>query len=558
MRFLTIIFSILILFSCARQGTPSGGPKDTEPPKFLSANPDTLSLNVPTNLKEIKIDFDEFILLKEPNQNIVVSPPLGSTATFAPVGSANRSVRIQLNEPLQENTTYNINFGNAIQDNNEGNKLSYFQYVFSTGDYIDSLQISGKANIPGLRKQPENMVVALFNIDSTYNDSIVFRQKPFYVSRLDSANNFNLNYLRPGKYQMIAFDDEVQNMQFDLGKEKFGFIENHVELTENQEINIELFNQLPPYRADKAEQKGYGHIVFRFNGQPETVEIEPVDFEFNTSKISYEPKSDSLNFWFNPAVDSIAENSKRINFAVKHQEQTDTISVVYSNGKQHKLSLDRKSKLEIAPSRKLRFTANYPIVYLDSSRVTVLKDTIELPVRLIPDLKDENSFTLDFPVELSSTYRVELLPDAVSDFFGKTNDTIQFDLRTRSRNDFGNLKLRLQNKPEHPFWIQLLNDKDEILDEKYTTAIEFDYNHLTAGNYYFKILVDENENGFWDTGDFLTKKQPEKAFVYPSLINVRVLWDLDETWVLPAKQEEILIEMDENEKSPSETEEDLP
>src|SRR5690606_2904064 len=273
MRTLAIIFSILILFSCARQGTPTGGPKDTEPPKFLGANPDTLSLNVPTDLKEIKIDFDEYVILKEHSQNIVVSPPLSGSPTFMPIGSANKSVRIKLNEPLEENTTYNINFGNALQDNNEGNKLSYFQYVFSTGDYIDSLEISGKAKVTDARKQPENLLVALFKMDSAYNDSLILSQKPFYISRLDSSGTFKLNYLRTGKYQMVAFDDEVQNMQFDIGQEKFGFIKEPIDLESNQNIDIQLFNQQPPYKVGIAEQKGYGHILFRFSGQPREIEI---------------------------------------------------------------------------------------------------------------------------------------------------------------------------------------------------------------------------------------------------------------------------------------------
>lgn len=567
MRFLLPFLCLWLVCSCARQGTPSGGPKDTEAPQYLGSNPDTLSLNVSTDLKEIKIEFDEFVILKDHTQNIVVSPPFGSSATFLPVGSASKTVRIKLEEPLQANTTYNINFGNAIQDNNEGNKLSYFQYVFSTGSYIDSLEITGKASIPTLRKQSENLLVALYKIDSTYNDSLVLKQKPFYISRLDTVGNYKLNYLRPGKYQMVAFDDEVQNMQFDIGKEKFGFIEKPIELSENQNFNLELFDQIPPYKAEKAEQKGYGHIVFRFKGQPEEVEIDPIDFEFSTSKISYTPRSDSLNFWFQPSVDSIAENAKRIHFSVKHKDQTDTLSAVYSNLTKHSLSLDRKSKLDHAPGRPINFTANYPIQNLDSTYVLVQKDSIQLPVKLIPDAKDENSFTLDFPIELSTNYRVELLPNAVTDYFGKTNDTIQFDVRIKTRNDFGNLLLKLENKPVHPFWIQLLNEKDEILDEQLSTDSTFEYKFLPAGKYYFKILVDENENGFWDTGDFFLKKQTEPSYVYPSTINVRVLWDMDETWVLPSSVEDVentidpdqnesIAETEENEKSPSETEED--
>jgi len=552
MRIFAVLIIILTIFSCARQGTPSGGPKDVTPPKFLSSNPDTLSLNVDPNIKEIRINFDEYVILKNHTQQIVVSPPLGASATFLPVGSPRKSVQIRLNEPLLENTTYNFNFGNALQDNNEGNKLSYFQYVFSTGDYIDSLEITGKAKVLSAKKQPENLLVALFKIDSTYNDSVVIREKPFYISRPDSAGIFHLNYLHPGRYQMVAFDDEVQNMQFDLGKEKFGFVEQPVDLNENQEINIQLFNQIPPYKVGKADQKGYGQLVFRFSGQPDEVEVEPIDFDFTTSRISYKPKSDSLNFWFNPVTDTIEEKSKRINFLVRHLEQTDTVSLVYSNSTRHQLTLSENSKGGFTPSKKMKITAGYPLEKLDSAFVSVKKDTIDLPFRLIKDQENENAFTLDFPIELSAEYEVELLPGAVTDFFGETNDTVSIDFRTKTRNDFGNLQLTLQGKPDKPFWIQLLTEKDELIDEKYTTNPVFEYNYLVPGNYYFKIMVDENENGFWDTGDFFTKKQPEAIYTYPAYVNVRALWNVEEIWILNEPEPAI------KEESSTETGEDSP
>ncbi len=550
------VFVVLIIFftiiSCARQGTPSGGPKDEEPPKFLGSNPDTLSLNVDPNIKEINIDFDEYVILKNHTQQIVVSPPLGSSAVFMPVGTPRKSVKIKLNEPLLENTTYNINFGNALQDNNEGNKLSNFQYVFSTGDYIDSLEITGKANVLSLKEKPENLIVALYRMDSAYNDSVVIREKPFYISRPDSAGIFRLNYLHSGKYQMVAFQDEVENMQFDFGKEKFGFIEQPVDLNENQEINIQLFNQLPSYKAEKADQKGYGHLVFRFLGQPDEVEITPLDFDFTTSRITYVPKSDSLNFWFNPVTDTIEEKSKRINFLVKHLEQIDTVSLVYSNSMRHMLTLSENSKGGFTPAKKMKITANYPLEKLDSTFISVKKDTLHLPFKLEKDIKNANAFVLDFPIELSSSYEIELHPGAVTDFFGEINDTIKIDFKTKSRNDFGNIKLNLQEKPDKPFWIQLLTEKNEILDEQYTSDSYFEYNYLTPGNYYFKILIDENENNFWDTGDFFEKKQPEPVFTYLGYVNVRALWDVEETWIVKA------VEPAEKEKSPPEAEEDLP
>src|SRR5690606_16518105 len=104
--------------------------------------------------------------------------------------------------------------------------------------------------------------------------------------------------------------------------------------------------------------------------------------------------------------------------------------------------------------------------------------------QIIREEKNQNAFTLDFPIELNSAYEVNLLPDAITDFFGETHDTIQIKFRTKTRNDFGNLRLTLQNKPEHPFWIQLFTQKDELVDERYSTENSFEYTYLNPGEYY--------------------------------------------------------------------------
>lgn len=569
MRFLSILIGLLILTACARQGTPTGGPRDETPPRFLNATPDTLSTNVSTDLSEIRIDFDEYLVLKDYTQNIIVSPPLSSSTTYSPVGTPNKSIRIKLNETLAPNTTYNINFGNAIQDHNEGNILPYFQYVFSTGEYIDSLELKGKVRVPFVREQPKNLMVGLYKIDSTYNDSIILQQKPLYIAKANEKGEFTLNYLKEGKYQLIAFDDEVNNMQYDFGKEKFGFIDEFIDLNEfsTQDLQIEMFDQRKNYRVGKAEQKAYGHILFRFEGEVEKIEIEALNFDFQTSVIDYIPKSDSLNFWFNPSLDSIAETSKRLQFAVKHLDKIDTVSLVYSNTQQHQLRLERLGKLEISPERKPKFTSNYPIRNLDASKVSVFSDTLVLDAQIIADSIDKHSFVIDFPIELESSYEIQMYPEMLTDIFGQTNDTINFNFKTKPRNSFGNLKLILDPKPEHPFWIQLLDNNDKVLEEHYTEDSEFVFNYLLPEQYYFKILVDENRNGHWDNGDFFSKTQGEKSYIYPSMVNVRALWTIEEVWKLPIDSATIEEEteeiesseetsIDENEKSPSE-EEDL-
>lgn len=559
MRIFSFVWAILLLFSCARQGTPTGGPRDEEPPKFISANPDTLSLQVSTDLKEINLQFDEYLVLKDHTQNIIISPPLGSTATFTPVGSPSRNIRIKLNEALQANTTYNINFGQAIQDNNEGNKLPYFQYVFSTGDFIDSLEINGRVRVPFLRKQPEHLMVGLYKVDSTYSDSLLIKKKPFYVAKVNEKGAFKLNYLSAGKYQLMAFDDELQNMQYDFGKEKFGFYDEIIDLQENNAVDysLNLFDQKKDYRAGKAEQKGYGHLLFRFEGEPEDISVEALDFNFTTASNDFQARQDSMNFWFDPSIDSIEERTRRIHFLVKHKTQVDSVSLVYSNATKHQLKLEKLSKLSEAPNRKVDFHSNYPIARLDSTQVKVWKDTLQLPVKITPHLTSKQAFSMEFPIELNAQYDIEFLPELVTDIFGKTNDSLTFSFQTKTKNELGNLGLNLVGKPAHPFWLQLLNEKDEVLVEEYTQAAEFNFPYLQPGNYYFKILVDENENGHWDTGDFFLRKQAEKAFIYPTLINVRPLWEMVETWQLSdeklpkATEEAVEEETVSNEKSPS-------
>lgn len=545
MQNLVYFIVLVICFSCARQGSPSGGPRDEDPPVFLKANPDTLSLNVSTDIKEARIYFDEYIVLKDHTKQIVTSPLLGSEVTYSPIGSARKYIQIKFNKPLKSNTTYNFNFGNAIQDNNEGNKLPYFQYVFSTGDYIDSLRIRGEVSVLGQKKMSETILVALYRVDSTYNDSIILKEKPFYVSRVNEEGKFDLNYLHPGKYQIVAFDDHIDNMQFDLGKEKIGFLDEPVDLTEDLQVKIQLANQKPNYKAEKATQKEYGHIVFKATGNSELLEVEPLDMNFKTQRVTYVPKSDSLNFWFNPGVDSIEERSKRIKFLVKNQGEIDTLSMVYSNAQKHNLLLLDAHKGNLTPSKKLKLVANYPLVKIDSSFIFVEKDTVQIPFKIIRDLDSDHAFTIDFNVDFQSKYNVNIAPEALEDFFGKTiNDTLKLKFQTQKRNDFGNLKLTLDNKPEKPFWLQLLNKKDEVIDEVYTTDSVFEYTYLRPDEYYFRILVDENENGFWDVADFFTKTQAEKAYVYPQTFNVRAMWDLDENWVLPS-EDEVELELDE-------------
>jgi len=526
-----------MVISCARQGSPTGGPKDETPPVFLKADPDTLATNVDVNLQEAIINFDEYILLKEYSKNVVVSPSFQIPPIVTPQALAKKNISIKFQEPLLPNTTYSFNFGDAIQDFNENNKLSNFQYVFSTGSFIDSLKVTGRVNSSYDFKLPEKILVGLYKIDSTYKDSIILQKKPYYIARANDKGEYQLNYLASGKYKLIAFEDKVENVMYDYGKERLAFHNEPIELNANQQINLNLFNQKPAYRKPEASFKQEGLIVFKTTGATDDVTITPVGKEFKTAYIQKFPKQDSINFWFNPKVDTIIGKSAKLNFKVQHKDQIDEVSALYSKSNtERKLEFKALNDQKLAPNKPFKIQANAPIKSLDLSKIYVFKDTVSIPFKVSIDTVNAQNLNFAFDKNLDEKFEVNIYPNALTDVLGEKNDTLAYPIKMGTRGDFGHLKLTLQNTPSKPFILQFLKtDKDfTVIEELYNPANKnyFEFNFIEPGEYLFRLLVDENENGKWDTGDYLSGKQPEPIYLYPEPIKIRAMWDATETWVL--------------------------
>ena len=536
-RFSLLMLTILMVISCARQGSPTGGPKDETPPVFLKADPDTLATNVDVNLQEAIINFDEYILLKEYSKNVVVSPSFQIPPIVTPQALAKKYISIKFQEPLLPNTTYSFNFGDAIQDFNENNKLSNFQYVFSTGSFIDSLKVTGRVNSSYDFKLPEKILVGLYKVDSTYKDSIILQKKPYYIARANDKGEYQLNYLASGKYKLIAFEDKVENVMYDYGKERLAFHNEPIELNANQQINLNLFNQKPAYRKPEASFKQEGLIVFKTTGATDDVTITPVGKEFKTAYIQKFPKQDSINFWFNPKVDTIVGKSAKLNFKVQHKDQIDEVSALYSKSNtERKLEFKALNDQKLAPNKPFKIQANAPIKSLDLSKIYVFKDTVSIPFKVSIDTVNAQNLNFAFDKNLDEKFEVNIYPNALIDVLGEKNDTLAYPIKMGTRGDFGHLKLTLQNTPSKPFILQFLKtDKDfTVIEELYNPANKnyFEFNFIEPGEYLFRLLVDENENGKWDTGDYLSGKQPEPIYLYPEPIKIRAMWDATETWVL--------------------------
>ncbi|MGB5203453.1 Ig-like domain-containing protein [Eudoraea sp.] len=530
LSFFFLIAVVLAALQCARRGTPTGGPKDNTPPVLLKAEPENLTTEF--KAKKIKLYFDEYIKLEDVQNQLIVSPPLKYNPEVTPQGGASKYVEIILKDTLLENTTYTLNFGQSIVDNNEGNPNSFLTYVFSTGTYIDSLTVSGVVKDAFNKKADEFISVMLYEIDTAYTDSTTFNKPPNYITNtLDSTTIFQLKYLKAGKYAIIAIKDESKNNVFDQNTDKIGFIEDTVSLPTDTVYLLNLFKEIPNYSLKTPNYAAANKIIFGYSGGDVKLDIEALtEFPDSISTLVVkDPEKDTLNYWFTPfEIDSII-------FKVTNERlrKIDTFTV-----KTRKLAAD---SLMLSPSHrsKINFadeffiTSSIPVVAIDTTKMAIFnRDTIAVNFKAQLDTA-KNRMLMDFEKEADEIYFLNLLPNSITDFFGETNDTINYRLSTGGYADFGNLRLNLAGEITYPIIVQLTDAKEKLYREIYVSeAKALDFNTLEPGNYLVRIIFDSNGNGKWDTGNYLKKIQPEKIIYYPSVIEMRANWEKIETFTV--------------------------
>ena len=213
-----LLFLAFLAQQCANAVAPTGGPKDTVPPKVVQAVPENHNVNFIG--KKIEITFDEYITLENANQNVLISPPLSEKPD---IKLQNKTVVIKFKEELVPNTTYTINFGSCIKDLHEGNLFKDYVYSFSTGDHIDTLAIAGKVLKADDKKPAEEVYVGLYAADRDNLDSLPLSAKPNYITKTDKEGKFSLNGLADNKYLVFALKDVNSNLYFDQPNEEVAF-----------------------------------------------------------------------------------------------------------------------------------------------------------------------------------------------------------------------------------------------------------------------------------------------------------------------------------------------
>lgn len=520
--FLYIILALSVI-SCAKRGSITGGLKDTLPPVMRSSVPKNFSTNF--NVQEIRITFDEYVKIKDVNKQLIISPPMKYPPIVSPT-NASKYISIKIKDTLQPNTTYSFNFGSSIQDNNEGNPYQQFKYVFSTGNAIDSLSISGFIK-DAYSKTVDNFVsVMLYEVNETFTDSIVYKENPRYVTNtLDSLKTFKLENLKEGKYLLVALKDQNNNFKFNPNTDKIAFHKEFVTIPNDTLYEMELFKEILPFKATKPYQASGNKIVVPYVGDGKNATVTLKNNTENLPvKVTKFPKKDSLQVWFNPVkTDSLLLKIDKEKFSKE-------FTVKIKNQKKDTLSFQASQTSTLHFRDRFTITSSMPLATIDKSKITLVnKDTIAVP--FTTEYDDFNQeVKIDFEKQPLETYRITALPGAFIDYMQKANDTLSYRLKTQNISEYGNLRIRLQNVKQYPVIVEITNSKGDLIASEYSEGNDIiDFMALQPNLFTLRVIYDENKNKIWDTGNYLEKRQAEEVVYYPTAIDVRANWDVDQT-----------------------------
>ncbi|AZQ45142.1 Ig-like domain-containing protein [Nonlabens ponticola] len=527
-QIILVAFIALLIVQCAKRGNPTGGPVDETPPEILRATPDNYTTNFENQI--IEITFDEYIKLENLERQLVVSPPLKNRPLIKPLGAASRKLTIEILDTLLDNTTYVFSFGQSIVDNTEGNVYPFYKYVFSTGSYIDSLKISGSVTDALNYKTDEFVNVMLYEVDSSYTDSIVYKQQPRYVvNTLDSLTTFTMENLRAGQYKMIALKEPASDLIFNPDRDKIGFISDVISVPTDEVFEVELFKPVLDPKVLRASHEAANRFQVGYAGNLDSMQLKVLpEGLLEQSRIVRQQDIDTLNFWYRPAIverDSVlleaSYKSYKDTVVVRLREDREVDSLILS--KEGQLTLNSPIQLK----------TNTPISVIDAASMTLIdKDSLVIPFTTkLDSLK--NILSIDFEKTESNRYNLQMRPGSIVDMYGTSIDTTTYVYATKTAREYGAFLTTVTGGTKWPVILQIVKEDLSVVAEKTITENgDYDFNYITPGNYYIRSIYDSNANGRYDPGNFLENRQPEEVVYIPALITLLANFDVVETIVL--------------------------
>lgn len=526
LKYISALVLFLFLGGCAQVGsTLTGGAKDRTAPKIDSLG--TYPLSGQTNFSEklITIRFQEYISLNKPNDNIIITPQLAERPI---IKAKNKKLTIEFVEDLEENTTYTINFNHAIADITEKND-SVFQYVFSTGDYIDSLKLLGSVKDAFTNRYEDGFLVGLYNATTEQDyDSIPMNERPVYITETNEQGVFQFNYLKEGEYYLFAIEDKNKNMKLDQ-LEKMAFpIQGKILVNNESTDPIELLSFASASDEVKLKKTTFdypGRIKMIFTNAPKLLDVKSsMDLLSEDSG-----KEDSLLFWLKGPPES------KMQFIVNLEGEIDTIKPLYKGAPKGNVEefLQVQSNVEskkILPEENLKITFSEPIDSIDFEKVHFF-DLDSNSVN-ISEGNIENLRSIVFPTFGSGATYMLIDSGAIFSFYKTINKAISIGpFENRKEDYYGSLIVNTDSVFDTSVIIQLLDNKQEVVREsEYKSNVTFE--ELLPGKYQLRLIFDRNSDGEWTTGSLNEEKQPETTLYNNELIDVKSKWEKEIDWIL--------------------------
>jgi hypothetical protein len=574
---------IVIISSCANQGMPTGGPRDSVPPILLETSPQFKELNFSGN--KVQFTFNEFIVSDEVSEKLVISPPLEKRPIIRTKG---KSLIIQFNEELMDSTTYSLDFKNSIADNNERNPYKNMRFSFSTGDVYDSLRVAGQLmNAFNLEVVESGLVMLHKNL----HDSAVYTVRPNYIAKTDEKGVFMIDNIAPGKYNLFAINDANNDLIYNEGAEEFTFVDTVVvpsavfieeldTLVEGTDSLLILghthFSPDPFYLRQFIEDifdqylDSYSRDTrykcsFAFSESvKDTFNINLVGNEITDwYKLEYNEKMDSLNVWI---VDTMVARLDTLSMELSYYQldsaaqlyvQKDTVEMNFKDKVKKTTKKKRKSKdkgkekpkpikqfiwetnasasiMEI--NKSITLIAPEPVSYFDSTKIVLFldEDTLKTPLKILfeRDTTAWRQYLISYKWEPDTKYTFEIDSAACTNIYGVTSKLLSKTFKTREEDYYGTITVNATNVPCSVLIQLLKNNEDEtVLMEK---SIDKDgfvlFDFIVPDKYKMKIIYDENGNGKWDTGSYQDKFQAEKVMYNNEVVKVRSNWDKELFW----------------------------
>ena len=538
---------VAIFAGCAKINAPTGGPKDTTPPKVVKVEPEDGTVRFQSN--QIRIWFDEYVTLNNPTDNVLVSPPLSEPPNYTLQG---KSLVIKFKDTLRANSTYNMVFSDAIKDFHEGNALNYFHYGFSTGDSLDDYMVRGKILDAKTLAPAQDFYVLLYKGDA---DSLPLTTIPDYVSKSLSDGSFLLKNIAPGDYKIFALKDINANFRFDLPNEEIAF----------QEALVTAVSALPDTAPDSLKNALPYVTLLAFAGEDTVQTLARYDnpaagvykfpYKHRFVDFSATPLEAALDYFeeINATRDTVTWYLRTpikdtVYYLFNADDHTDTVRILPFKEKQQSSGRGRGQqqpgpKLSVGFAnageyhKPLTLTFAYPVRPTDTFSVWLYSQQQDRKDTAVYRYAVPDTFTLRLPLPMTYTEKKSytvMIPDSVLfGYNGLTHDTLRAKFTTKSEKDYGTLIMNYQLPNDGKQYVATLWSNDKIVKENILTVSKtITYPFLDPGTYRVSVFCDENGNGRWDPGDYRTKRQPETMFNFPTNISIRAYWDSEETFTI--------------------------